>query len=297
MSNMTFPEIPDVPNEQQSEALFVLRYEDIAQDGMIKLAALPNAFSDAIWRNLMSKHPMQRRAFKQGILPILSRFVLSHEKVSVSPQWPLRIKARYQIAQSINPRGETERILANFWAALFGKPGHPLSPTPTGDEEVLIGRAFGEHIFTRPFAPKEERKVTSLAGLSDDPLPPLPVQEWSPSHALLQQADGALSPSETVITFGLIHTDGNQHVNSLVYPRLFEEAAVRAFASQGQEITTAATQLDIRFRKPCFAGERLRVWLRLSQSNGSPIAFGSLHPESDTSPQPEQGRCFISIRF
>jgi hypothetical protein len=295
MNKIVFPEAPEVPREQQSEAPFILRYEDIAQDGFLKLAALPNAFSDAIWRNLLSKHPMQRSAFKQGILPILSRFVLSCEEVSVSPQRPLHIKARYQVARSLSTSGETARILANFWADLYGKPGHPLSPVPESDAEVLVARAFGEHIFTRPFAPKEERKVLSLAGLEGGPTAPLPVQPWSPPQALLEGV--TLTPSETSITFGLMHTDGNQHVNSLVYPRLFEEAAVRAFTAQGTPLRTAATQMDIRFRKPCFAGERLRVWLCLLQEGGSLGAIAALFPESETTPRPEQGRCFASLYF
>ena len=35
------------------------------------------------------------------------------------------------------------------------------------------------------------------------------------------------------VVFGVVHTDSNHHVNSLVYFRLFEEAALRRFAQLG----------------------------------------------------------------
>jgi hypothetical protein len=299
------PKEPEVALEQVSEANFALRYEDITQEGRLKLASIPNAFSDAIWRTLLSSNPMYRSCFEQGILPILSRFVLSCEPTSVSPQRPLRVKARYQMAQAIAPTGETERLLLNFWATLWGKPGHPLSPVPESDTFVLMGSAFGEHIFTRPFASKEERKVLSLAGVEGAPTAPPVIQPWSPPQALLQLPEGALwldsrlVPDESPTVFGMMHTDGNQHVNSLVYPKLFEEALLRRLSVLGKPTDMLARQLDVRYRKPCFAGERLRVWLQLFTHEGSLGAVGVLLPEQDTNEAPrlDLGRSFVSLRM
>ena len=297
------PKEPEVAPEQVSEANFVLRYEDITQEGRLKLASIPNAFSDAIWRTLISSNPMYRSCFEQGILPILSRFVLGGEPTSVSPQRPLQVKARYQLARAVAPTGETERLLLNFWATLWGQPGHPLSPVPESDTFVLVGSAFGEHIFTRPFASKEERKVLSLAGVEGAPSEPAVIQPWSPPHALLQLPEGAvlidslLVPDESPTVFGMMHTDGNQHVNSLVYPKLFEEALLRRLSALGKPTEVLAKLLDVRYRKPCFAGERLRVWSQLFTYEGSLGAVGVLLPEQNNNETPrlDLGRSFVSL--
>ena len=298
------PNAPDVAPEQLSEANFVLRYEDITQDGRLKLASMPNAFSEAIWRTLFSGSPMYQSCFAQGILPILSRFVLECTDASVSPQRPLRVKARYQLARAVASTGETERLLLNFWASLWGKPGHPLSPVPESDTLVLVGSAFGEHIFTRPFASKEERKVLSLSQLEGAPAEPPVIQPWSPPQSLLALPDGVsfldarLVPDDSPAVFGMMHTDGNQHVNSLVYPRLFEEAVLRRLSVLGRPADVLGKQLDVRYRKPCFAGERLRVWSRLFMQEGSLAAVGVLLPEQDAgeAPRLDLGRSFFSLR-
>jgi acyl-CoA thioesterase FadM len=56
-----------------------------------------------------------------------------------------------------------------------------------------------------------------------------------------------------------VHTDSNMHVNSLVYVRLFEEAALRRFAALGKGSALLGRMLDIAYRKPCFAGQTMRV--------------------------------------
>jgi hypothetical protein len=293
----------DVPKEQQSEANFYLRYEDTTQDGKLKLASMPNVFGDAIWRPLLSTSPMYNSGFQQGILPILSRFVLSCEETSVSPQRPLRIKARYQLARSISSSGETERLFLNFWASIWGKPSNPLTHALESDVLSLVGRVFGEHIFTRPFAAKEDRKVLSFDGIEGAPKE-IPVQSWSPAQDVLRLPEGAtlidsqLVPDETPAVFGLMHTDSNQHVNSLVYPKLFEEALLRRLSLLGKPTDILAKQMDIRYRKPCFAGERLRVWMQLFMYQGSLGAVGVLLPEQDLNeaPRVDLGRCLVSLR-
>jgi hypothetical protein len=60
-------------------------------------------------------------------------------------------------------------------------------------------------------------------------------------------------------TFGLVHTDSNMHVNSLIYLRMFEEAALRRFVELGRGAKWLARHIDIAYRKPCFAGQTMRV--------------------------------------
>ena len=61
----------------------------------------------------------------------------------------------------------------------------------------------------------------------------------------------------TPLPLGLAHTDANQHVNSLVYPRLFEEAVLRRLATLGKPTALLTRRAEVAFRKPAFAGEVL----------------------------------------
>jgi hypothetical protein len=70
------------------------------------------------------------------------------------------------------------------------------------------------------------------------------------------------------ITFGLVHTDSNMHVNSLVYLRMFEEAALRRLAQLGKGSAVLGRTLDIAYRKPCFAGQTMFVVEQAFEQNG-----------------------------
>jgi acyl-CoA thioesterase FadM len=95
---------------------------------------------------------------------------------------------------------------------------------------------------------------------------------------VLPEGARALEPALRIeapaITFGLVHTDSNQHVNSLVYPQLFEEFAIRRLASHGERTPVLARALEIAYRKPCFAGDRVHVALRTYELDGSYGAVG-----------------------
>ena len=82
----------------------------------------------------------------------------------------------------------------------------------------------------------------------------------------------------------MMHTDSNQHVNSLVYPRLFEEAVVeRAFDPEarvpGAE-SLLVRAIDIRYRKPFFAGDRASIALALegAAATGAFVPAGADRP-------------------
>lgn len=84
------------------------------------------------------------------------------------------------------------------------------------------------------------------------------------------------------ITFGLGHTDSNQHVNSLVYPRLLEEAALRRFDALGLETRVLARFVDLAFRKPCFAGDRVRIALRADRVGDEVGVVAAFVPAAET---------------
>ena len=81
----------------------------------------------------------------------------------------------------------------------------------------------------------------------------------------------------------MLHTDSNQHVNSLVYPRLFEEAAVtravdreRTRAAPGTDLRSQlllARTFELRYRKPFFAGDRATIRLAFPDAATAVGAF------------------------
>lgn len=86
-----------------------------------------------------------------------------------------------------------------------------------------------------------------------------------PFEAVAALPEGAvpLEPAPRIdpmpIVFGLVHTDGNMHVNSLAYLRVLEEAALRRFVELGRGSLVLGRAIDIAYRKPCFAGQTMRV--------------------------------------
>jgi hypothetical protein len=82
-------------------------------------------------------------------------------------------------------------------------------------------------------------------------------------------------------------------VNSLADLRMFEEAALRRFASLGRSAAVLCRRMDIAYRKPCFAGKSMRVVEQAFEQDGKLGVVAVLVPEEadGTSPAvPERGR-------
>jgi hypothetical protein len=290
-----FPEEP--PTAERAVAASALRYEDVSQDGRLMLLALPHAIGDVVWRTQLIHHPVTRVAHA-GILPILSRFVVEGGSGPVSVRWPLEAHGCFQLAHTASDDGAVNRIVLNMWTSLIGPIGRTNGPPPEhAGEPVHVGRVFAEHVFTRPFAPPESRKVLALEA---EGLPRVPPDRysWRPTDALLalphaaRPLDEALVPDEAPVAFGLNHTDSNQHVNSLVYPRLFQDAALRRFATHGRSTKLLAQRLEIAYRKPCFAGDRARIVLRAYEDGERLGAIGAFLLDGSDRPA-----CTIHMSF
>jgi acyl-CoA thioesterase FadM len=61
------------------------------------------------------------------------------------------------------------------------------------------------------------------------------------------------------VVFGLSHTDGNQHVNFLAYPKFVEQAALGRFVDLGLGSKWMARRVELGYRRAAFAGDVLRV--------------------------------------
>lgn len=253
--------IPAVPaGALQTEGPVGLRYEDIAQDGRLNLSALPQGLGQIVWPKLMSQ-PRAPQLREEGVVPILSRLLLQSVSGPLSALRALRGVGHIHHGSVLDAQGQPERLLALMWLELHGLEGWTHDSGAPG-APLIAGRVYAEHVYTRLFAPAQERRVRSLPGLSADPWP------WPSFEATGADIQGWTWNQN--IAFGLAHTDANAHVNSLVYPRLLEELTLQALASRG--LISASFHADCGeffWRKPFFAGEIATFQLQI-QGEGGP---------------------------
>jgi hypothetical protein len=248
-----------------------IRFEDVTQDGRFVLEALPNAVGPAIWQAIIQKDPAFVTLFNNGILPMLTRFVLEATAGPFSAHAAVEAEGACRIARTED--GSEVRFVLDMWADLYAPIGRTYGSARGQGERALAGRMMAEQTFTRPFAPPGERRVTSL----DFPGAPRvhATRPASPSGEAVASIPPGAKPLEpatavdpTPVVFGLVHTDSNRHVNSLAYLRMFEEAALRRFDELGKTSSWLGRSLEIVYRRPCFAGQSMRVVQQAFEMDG-----------------------------
>lgn len=287
------PPLPDLPDDHVATASFELRYEDLAQDGRMMMTALPPALGWTVWRQLLAKHPARAAAQNRGIVAILTRLTVDGTDATIRVDRPVEATGAYQIARQAE---SGERLFMNMWVEVRGAQGRMFPPQGPG-ANIVAGRLFAEHTFTRLFAPPDQRRVSpaDVAGVDDDRIADY---AFAGADSAMRLPDGATpldddyAPDDGEICFGLDHTDSNQHVNSLVYPRLFAEAALRRFARHGRRRDVLVRHLDVAYRKPSFAGDRVRLHLRAFTIGDRAGVAGWLAGEGEPRP-----RCAARILF
>jgi hypothetical protein len=256
-----------------------LRFEDLTQDGRLVLEALPNALGAIAWRESLPRDPFIRTCREKGIVAILTRFVVQAFPGPFAASAKLEARGGHRINLA-----DDGRLMLDVSGDVHAPIGRTYEKTPRDGERALAGQVLAEHAFTRLFAPPGKRRVTR------DDLPDLPpVTETRPaspapeSVATLPAGATPLEPrlrlDSLPFTFGLVHTDSNMHVNSLIYLRMFEEAALRRFVELGRGGAWLARQVDIAYRKPCFAGQTMRVAQQAFDDNGRLGMIATLVPD------------------
>lgn len=285
------PPVPDLPAAQRASQPVRILYEDVCQDGRARFTALPHALGPVVWRGLLRQHPMAEVLRARGIVPILSRIVLAPGHARVLPFQELMGQGGFELAHTRDDAGEVNRLIVPMW----------LSLSTASDQPGDVGRLFAEHVLTRPLAPAEQRKVLSL-DVPGMPAVPEAGYTWHDSRRLLDvPADATwlepeLRPDHAATVFGIDDTDQNQHVNSMVYPRVFAQAALRRLADLGRPTALLAREVEVAYRKPCFAGQRMRVVLRTFEYQGRPGALGCLVGEADAGDAEELAQVLATAR-
>ncbi len=238
--------IPPLPSPLDGAAVLGSlspRYEDVDQDGHLRLVAIPPSLGAVLWPAVLT-HPDSQAQALTGVIPILSRMVLEVHGGPLSALQPMRAEAAWHRDAVTGPDGAPQRLMLMMWVDLYARQGWTLLPPEPGAPELLVGRIYAEHTFTRLFAGPGERRVTELPGWS-------PRGGWPDRRAEEVAPDPDGAPEQIrEHSFGLTHTDPNAHVNSLVYPRIFEEGAILLRGDP-----SAARSMEVMWRKPFFAGE------------------------------------------
>jgi hypothetical protein len=199
---------------------------------------------------------------------MLARLVLIGTSGPFSADGAVEAEGTYRVARS-----EEGHYVLDLRADLFAPIGRTYGRPGADAERVLAGRVLAEQIFTRPSDPPGRRKVTAL-DLEGVPevTQTRPASPSPDSIVAIPEGATPLEPSMRLdaasVTFGLVHTDSNMHVNSLAYLRAFEEAALRRFVAIGRGPLWLGRSVDIVYRKPCFAGESMRVYQRAFEHPG-----------------------------
>jgi acyl-CoA thioesterase FadM len=302
-----FPASPEIPDTRRASGQVPIRFEDVTQDGRLALEGLAPALGEVVWRRLLTGSSFLKALHAHHAVPILTRVVIEGGDGPFSTFKPLEATGTYDVAHVANDAGQVERILLDMWIDATLPIGRNYGPPPErAGERIRAGRFFGEHVLTRLFAPPDQRKVTHL----EDGGAPLIGRRraWVSAESVGTLPEGAAPLDEalrvdpTPIAFGIAHTDSNQHVNSLVYPRLFEDAALRRFASLGKlKPSVLSRHVEAAFRKPCFAGETYAVALQAFTLDGRLGAVGAFVSSADAQ-SPEtlakaKANCFVRMMF
>lgn len=286
------PPAPAFPPEQAATTEGSLRYEDCAQDGRMMPLALPPAMG-GLWRSVISKHPGARNSVATGVIPILTRLTLHSFEQPIRIDRPIEARSGFLLAHDTEA-GNVSRLFMNVWTDLHGIAGR-IGPRQVEGALAHAGSLFAEHTFTRLFAPPDQRKVTKLEVEGYPHVPPAVYAAPAPKTAQ-ELPEGAawldeLAPDPVQTAFTLDQTDANQHVNSLVYIRTFLDATQRRFAATGRSLKVRSKAVDIAYRKPCFAGDRVTAQLRLFSLGESLGAAGLMVGED------EKPRCYVRVLF
>jgi hypothetical protein len=287
--------------EQTVTGPMALRYEDVAQDGRPRLVAIPVALG-TIWRAVALPDEIRHGLLGHGILPILTRFTIDAFDGPFGIEAPVQVQGTFGLAHAKNAAGSVERLYLDIGAQLEAPLGRQnLPPPPGAGTSAAFGTIFAEHVLTKPFAPPGERKVLALPIGGHDVVPPRERAERSPRAPLFPAEDGravGTTELETDLpsrTMGLIHTDSNQHVNSLVYLTLFEEAAVHRLAKLGRSPHVLGRSVEISFRRPSFAGDALSVALRLVEHDDGIDAIGAFFGDGER--ELDKARAYVRMTF
>lgn len=224
------------------------RYQDVTAEGRLALVSMTTALGELVWPDALQDPEMVALA-REGVVPILHRLVLQVGEGPISAVRPLSARGAWHRAVELDASGAAARLVLLMEVALSARRGLTLAPLDPDAPVLHAGSVFAEHVFTRLFAPAGARRVLDLRGRT-------PTATWQGRRfdAVAPEPPPGAPRHRVPLRFGVMHTDPNNHVNSLVYPRVFEEAALTLRGAPD-----AACAMEAVWRKPVFVGEAITL--------------------------------------
>ena len=292
------PIAPEFPPDQVFTNPLYPRYEDCTQDGRLNPLAIPPGLA-TMWSARDARTSGGRQARASGLTALLTRLTVTSLEQPVRVNRAFEAAVGFQLAHDRDAAGEVTRLFLNIWADVRGRPDLPAAQRAADTGALVVaGQAFAEHTYTRPFGPPDQRRVTSLAGI--DGVPEVPeIRYHQPAPASAGEAPAGatwldeLAPDPVDTAFLLDHTDANQHVNSLVYVRVFLDAAGRRLAAGGHPPRLRSLAFDIAYRKPSFAGDRVRAQIR-TFAHGERVGVAGFLAAAGEEARP---RCHVRVLY
>lgn len=258
--------------EGSGRGRYPMRFEDLTQDGRAVLEPLTTALMGTYWGDAFVAHPMMKPCVEEGVIPVLTRFVIANGDGPFGIVAPVESEGVYLLAHSTLPDSSVSRIHLLMWCNLHAPHARTLpGGTVPGEGRGLVGQFFAEYTFTRLLAKAGERRVTALPQMEGLPSVPTAVHTPHPADVFTEPSEGyarvAGVSAALPFTFGLRHTDANRHVNSLQSIRIAEEGAIHALAQHGMNAKLLARVVDAEYIRPCFAGETVQRRIQICARN------------------------------
>jgi hypothetical protein len=288
------PHMPEVPAPQRIHDTVGLALEDLSEQRLVKLGGLARALEQVCWYRLLSGQPVSRLARNAALHASLSRLAFEGRGVPVQPETRLAAVGTFQYGHTLAADGRVDRRLLRLHTELR-LPEPPPGADGSDPDALVVGRIHTEHLLTAA-TPNGE----TPAGLDEFAFPDDGGTrfEWTaPSHVHAPPPNARRLDREgrvgRTIVFGPMHTDPRGRVRSLAFPRIFEEVALERFAALGQRVDVLAREVQLTYRKPCVAGQRVDVMLQAFERDGAPYAVGAFVPHGlDRRPH-----CYVRMGF
>jgi len=293
-------------DQYEGSGRFLPSFGDIDQRRHLKMRAFVPLVMPPIFLNLEMRFALSRM-LRRGIVPIMFNLTFENSDVPLNLNEPVRVDHRIKLRKSVTPLPEgapLERLLLDMEAQIFATGGvdDPSAGSEGGGRPgAPVGRLSGYQIFSRIGAPPGQRHVTGapdeLAELKVHPFDgPFPVPEHlvqiPPGFA--PAPEGPFPHLDTV--WGLPNTDVNQHVNVQEYILGMENHVVRRLHGAGlPQLGHRIARTEAIFRKPFFAGERVRIQGPLLVNGSHTLLIGGYH-RLDANGVPE-GRASAAVRM
>jgi hypothetical protein len=288
---LPYPAEPDSESDVVIEDTSTLRYDDVIQDGRLRLESAWRPTGRALWTNPEVARVLG--SMGEGTSNVLSSATMQASELALRPRAKMTVRLRYRFEHTVNADGKVDRLLFSTWlVALAESKDGELRPA---------ARAYGQRVFTRTHAAKGQHLLTHLSGFGESGVPEHRTK-WEPASKLLTLPEGAvvldarprLVPGNVV--FGLSHTDLNQHVNFLMYHREVERAALTRFTELGLGSRFLSREVTFGYRKPSFAGEVVRVAVQAFRLKNAVGVLAAVVPEDSGPAERESFQDFGSPR-